>query len=397
MRRIDYWLGVPLCFLLSLINYVSRVIDVKTKKDIVPQKLLFIKLSEMGSIILSYPLVSKVRTEYPNADIFFLTFRKNKPLFEILNIVPEHNVLSISDDSVSLLIWDTLRVIKKLRKEKIDIVFDLEFFSRFTAILSYLSNASKKVGFYSYTQEGLYRGNFLTHKVQLNPLLHISKSYFSFCQAAKEKIKSSPNLGESIKDNEISVPKSAPSEEEETKMRKRLKGFGVQEDDRLILINLGEGNIPLREWPLEKFVALAKKLLEEGNNYIVAIGTQSASRKAELFRRSINSKRVIDFSGKTNLLELLTLFNLADILVANDSGLAHLASFANIKKFIIFGPESPQVYTPFGENTCIIYSSLPCSPCFSAFNHRNSACQDNQCLKIIRPDEVYEMIKAYLK
>jgi len=397
MRRIDYWLGVPLCFLLSSINYFSRFIDVERREDITPKNFLFIKLSEMGSIVLSYPLISKVRKECPRADIFFLTFRKNKPLLEILDIVPDHNILAINEDSMRLFIRDTLKVIKRLRKEKIDIVFDLEFFSRFTAILSYLSGASKKVGFYPYTQEGLYRGNFLTHKVQLNPLLHISKSYFSFWQAAKGKIKSSPNLGGSIKDNEISVPKLTTSEEEKTKMRKRLKGFGVQEDDRLILINLGEGNIPLREWPLEKFVALAKKLLEEGNNYIVAIGTQSASRKAELFRQSINSKRVIDFSGKTNLLELLTLFNLADILVANDSGLAHLASFANIKKFIIFGPESPQVYLPLSENTCIIYSSLPCSPCFSAFNHRNSACQDNKCLKIITPDEVYALTKTYLQ
>lgn len=397
MRRIDYWSGVPLCFLLSLINYISRVIDLKTKKYTTPRKFLFIKLSEMGSIILSYPLVSKVRTEYPHADIFFVTFRRNKPLFEILDIVPDHNILTIGEDSIRLFIWDTLRVIKKLRKEKIDIVFDLELFSRFTIILTYLSGAPKRVGFYRYCMEGLYRGNFLTHKVQYNPLLHINKSYLSLGEAINQKKKDTPELFEKIDNKDIVLPKFIPSEENKRQLRDKLRSLGVDDAFRLLLINPGEGNIPLREWPLKNFVALARRLLEEERNYIIAIGTQSASKKTELFCPSINNKRSIDFSGKTDLSELLTLFNLADILVTNDSGLAHLASLTPIKKFIIFGPESPQVYHPLGDNTWIIYSDLPCSPCLSAFNHRNSACRDNRCLKKIKPDEVYEMIKAYLK
>ena len=54
------------------------------------------------------------------------------------------------------------------------------------------------------------------------------------------------------------------------------------------------------------------------------------------------------------------------------------------------------VYGPLGENTWIIYSGLPCSPCLSVFNHRNSICKDNKCLKKIKPNEVYELIEPHL-
>lgn len=392
MRCIDYWVGIPLCFLFTGMNYISKLFMFRRKRTAFVKKILFIKLSEMGSIILAYPLIMKVRTEYPEAEISFLTFKKNKPIFEILNIVPQYNILTIREGSIRLFILDTLRVIKKIRRERIDIVFDLELFSRFTAFLTYLSGIPKKVGFYRYTMEGLYRGNFLTHKIQYNPLLHISKIYLSLWQSIKIERKSTPDLEEKIENREIFLPKFIPSIEAKRQMYDKLKDFGIKQGKKLLLFNLGEGNIPLREWPLENYIIVAKKLLEE-DSYIFIVGMQGVANKARLFFKSLNNDRCIDLSNKTTLPELLTLFTLAEILLTSDSGLAHLASLASIKNFVLFGPESPQIYAPLGENTWIIYSHFPCSPCLSAFNHRKSACKDNRCLKVITPDEVYKIIK----
>ncbi len=397
MRSIDFWAGIPLCFLFTILNYILRIFLPDTKVKAVPKKILFIKLSEMGSIILGYPLVNKACKEYPEVEVFFLTFKINEPIFEILNIAPASNVFSIREDSICLFIMDTLRVIKQIRREKIGLVFDLEFFSRFTAILTYLSGAPKRVGFYRYCIEGVYRGNFLTNKVQYNPLLHISKTYLSFWQAAKEDKKSAPELKENIKDEEIFLPEFILPEETKRRIWDKLKRFGVNEGARLLLINPGEGNIPLREWPLENFIVLARKLLEDLNYHLIIIGTEEASKKAQLICSAVNHKRCLDFTGNTTLPEVLCLFNLAEALITNDCGLAHLASLTAIKKFILFGPESPQTYSPLGENTRIIYSGLTCSPCLSAFNHRNSACKENVCLKMIKPEEVYNLISAHLK
>ena len=82
------------------------------------------------------------------------------------------------------------------------------------------------------------------------------------------------------------------------------------------------------------------------------------------------------------------LFDMADLLVTNDSGPAHFASMTKTQVLVLFGPETPQLYGPVGERIHIIWKALSCSPCINAINHRFSPCCDNQCMKQITVDEV---------
>ncbi|NQU18826.1 glycosyltransferase family 9 protein [bacterium] len=392
MRKVDYWIGVPLCFLLSGINYILRFTTYRKKGKKVPEKILFIKLSEMGSIILAYPLIKKAQKECPDAKIFFLTFDKNKFIFELLDIVPDKNILTIREKPFHLFVLDTIRVIRKMRNERIDITFDLELFSRFTAILTYLSKAEKRAGFFRYDFEGLYRGSLLTHNVGHNPLIHISKSFLSLWQAIMTEDKFNPELYAKIEDNEINLPRFDTQSADQ--IRNRLNTLGFNDEFKIFLVNPGEGRLPLREWPLENYIFLSKKLLENSRNCIIIAGMENESEKVDLFCNALNNKRCINLINKTSVAELLALFNMSEALITNDCGLAHLASLSSIKKFIFFGPESPQAYSPLGGNTWILYSNLPCSPCFSAFNHRKSSCRDNRCLKAIKLDETFNLIKS---
>ncbi len=392
MRKLDYWFGIPLCFLLTEINYILKLFSSKKKKTI-HKKFLFIKLSEMGSIILAYPLMKKIQREYEEAPLFFLTFKKNAPIFQVLNIVPPSNVLTIRDDTFSKFLFDTLKVIVRIRKESIDTVFDLEFFSRFTAIVAYLTGAKMRVGFYKYRFEGLYRGKILTNNVQYNPLLHISKMYLSFAEALKLEEKFTPCLERKVNDSELVLPNIDLPIEVEEMVYNRLKNLGIDGDKRLFLINPGEGKLPLREWPIENFIKLSKMLLEDKKNYIFIVGSKEAVKNAERLFCAVNSERCISLAGKTSLLELLALFKKADVLIVNDCGLAHLGSLTSIKKIILFGPESPHIFGPLDRNSYVIYVNLPCSPCFSVFNHRSSACRDNKCLKLIKAEEIYDLVK----
>lgn len=398
MRYVDYWLGVPLCFLFSSLNYILKIICLGTKRENVPQKILFIKLSELGTIILAYPLLKRVKEQYLTAELFFVTFEKNRSIFTLLGeVVPNKNILTIREDSFWLFTLDALKVISKLRQEKIDVIFDLDFFSRFTAILAYLIKSDKRIGFYRYTFEGLYRGDLLTHKVQYNPLNHISKTYFSLSQVIKQNKKDSPELKEGTDEQKIEFPSYTSNNEVKDKLIQKLKDLGIKDRARIFLLNPGEGMLPLREWPIENFTTLCRRILEITDNYIVIVGTEDATGKGELILKALNNPRCINFIGKTSLKELMELFHISDALISNDCGLAHLAMLAPIKKFIIFGPESPQVFGPLGESNCIIYSDWPCSPCLSVLNHRNSVCSDNKCLKVIKPEGVYELVIKSLK
>jgi len=64
---------------------------------------------------------------------------------------------------------------------------------------------------------------------------------------------------------------------------------------------------------------------------------------------------------------------------------------------VLFGPESPAIFAPVGKDTRVVYSDYPCSPCLSAFNHRNSSCRDNHCLKNITVEQVYEAAMTGLR
>ena len=394
IRFIDKWGSLSFCFFLNIVNIILSLLPSKKAVQPTPKKVLFIKLAELGSIVLAYPLIKKVKDAHPEAQLFFLTFAGNKPLFNILEIIPEENVFSIREHSIFLLIFDGIRAVFRFRKERIDTVFDLEFFSRVTAIFAYLTGAPKRIGFYRYTMQGLYRGELLTHKVQYNPLLHVSKLFLSLWQVAGSKAKLSPDLEKTISDEEVTLPK-LPQPRQEIEIRDELNLSGDLERSRIILIHPGEGNLPIREWPLESFIALCRRLLEEGN-LIVIVGNEGTSKKARLIYEALNDKRCVNLTGKTRLPQIFALFYISKALVASDCGLAHLAALTPLRQFVIFGPESPAVFGPNSSGSCVVYSGLPCSPCLSVFNHRISSCKDAKCLKMVTPEHVYSLVKKQL-
>ncbi|MBN1912902.1 MAG: glycosyltransferase family 9 protein [Candidatus Omnitrophica bacterium] len=398
IKKIDFWLGVPLCFLLTFFNLFKKAAELKKSAVSPVRKIAFIKLSELGAIILSYPLISRVKKEHPQAALFFVTFRRNQGVFKLLNgIIPQENILA-ARQALPAFFLDILRIIFRLRKEKIDMIFDLEFFSRASAILAYLAGSKKRTGFYAYGYEGLYRGELLTHKAQYNPLRHISANYLSLAEAAGQIGKNTPELEKNIGEKELVFPAYSAGDGIKEKVSTRLKNMGIEAGkNRVFLINPGEGILPLREWPVENFIALSRLILEDKNNRIILVGTESVTVKAGLVLEAVGKESCVSLADQTTLDELLCLFNLADALVSNDCGLGHLAMLSTISKVIIFGPESPQVFAPLGKNTHIVYSDWPCSPCFSVLNHRNSSCRDNKCLKSIKPEAVYQRLKESLK
>lgn len=394
-RKIDYWLGIPFCFLATGLKYILRPFSPKRKQDKPVKKILFVKFSELGAIILAYPLLKQMKSAYPSSEAFFVTFHKNKDIFHLLGeIIPDDHVLVIREEPLWFIL-DALSAIKRLRKEKIDIVFDLEFFSRVSALFSYLVKSEKIVGFYHYSFEGLYRGDLLTHKIQYNPLSHIAKNYLSFSLVIEQAEKSSPQLERKAADDMVTFPQYAPSSEMRERVSHKLKALGINiaaGKERLFLINPGEGVLPLREWPIENFIRLSKLILEERKHYVVIIGTEGADNKARNMLKEINNPRCVSLVNQTGLEELMGLFFISDSLISNDCGLAHLAMLSPIRKFILFGPESPQVFGPLTKNSYPVYSNWGCSPCLSVLNHRDSLCRDNRCLKVIDPEYIYNLV-----
>ena len=111
----------------------------------------------------------------------------------------------------------------------------------------------------------------------------------------------------------------------------------------------------------------------------------------------LGNSRCIDLTGETNFSELVDLFNFCDLLIVCDSGPAHFATLTNIQSIVLFGPGSPRIWSPLGDNSTIVYAELPCSPCLTAFNHRNTKCENNLCMQSISVEEVFEIAASKLK
>ena len=392
MRQVDYWAGVPLSFLSTYLLKPLFALQ-KPKK---PSKVLLIELSEMGSTILCDPAMQKLKES--GCELFFVIFKKNEPSLRLLNTVTPENTFTIREDSLSTLAVDTLSFLVWCRKKWIDSVIDLELFSRFTALLTGFCGATNRVGFHAFFNEGLYRGDMLTHKVAYNPHIHIAKNFISLTNALLSSAPETPYSKKAVTDGEIKLEKAEIKEEAKAAIVEKIKWALplYDESKRIVIFNANASDLmPLRRWPRKYYIELGRKLLESyGDIIILLTGAPSEREGLDIIRAALGD-RCVNFAGLTGFSELAPLYAVSRLMLTNDSGPAHFAAVTDLPTFVFFGPETPALYGSLGNFTPI-YAGLACSPCVSAANHRKSACDDNQCVKVITPDFVYGVLKKEL-
>jgi len=395
MRNIDYYVGVPLCFLATLIKKAGHLLHQKRKRPV--QKVLLVELSEMGSAIICDPAMQKLKAN--SKELYFLIFKKNVMSLKLLNSISLENIFTLRESNMFVLAWDTLRFFLWARRMGIDTCIDLELFSRFTALICGFSGADHIVGFHKFHNEGLYRGDMLTHKVAYNPHQHIAKNFIALVNSLLSPYSEHPYSKTIVRDEEIRLTKVAIREDLKKIVRVAIDSFYPNSESmNLILMNTGGGEfIPQRRWPPEYYVDLAKRILAQHSKVLIIMtGGPWEHPEVERITSQVNDPRCINFAGKIKFEDLPALYSMAEFMLTNDSGPAHFSSVTNLKTFVFYGPETPALYGPLG-NAVSIYSGMSCSPCVSATNHRKTTCKDNQCLKIILPDQVYNLLRPQLE
>jgi len=383
-RKVDRYIGALICWLFSLFHRKSKDED----DGFQAKKFLVIMLSEMGSLILAYPMFQQLKKRYPGANLYGLLFEKNKEVLTLLGVTPPENILTIRDTSFHVFAIDCLRALNQIRKLKIDVVIDCELFARISSIFSFLSGARIRVGFHPHTQEGLYRGSFINRPVLFNPYHHISRQFLTLA-AAIDSV-SVPKAKQPLGRTNLRVPLIDFARDKIDAMQARLLAdFRAVADKRLVLIYPGGGILPIRAWPRNYYSQVAGELIKKG--YAVGVvGLAEDRALATAILSDCNNPACIDLTGYTRTVsELMLIFQFAALLITNDGGPGQFAAMTPIPAIIFYGPETPDLYGPADEKATIFYNPLPCSPCLTAFNHRNSPCDgDNQCLKQIPPEQV---------
>lgn len=397
MRKIDYYLGIPLCVITSVF---TKVLDWLRPAAGTPSKVLFVELSEMGSTILADPAMKKTRHEL-NAELFFVIFSKNKPSLDLLNTIPEQNIFTLREEKLGLLIWDSLRFIVWCRRNKIDATVDLELFSRVSALLTAASLAPRRVGFHNFHGEGLYRGHLLTHKVSYNPHLHIAKNFIALIHALPLNQDEQPFSKVLIPDSAIQLDQVQFDDAQLAPVRAKISALYPDYETmspKLVLINPNASELlPQRRWPKANFEALIQRLLAAHEDIVILItGAPAEFDEAETLKNKVAHPRCINFAGQLKLQQMPMLYTLSELMVTNDSGPGHFSAITPLKTFVLFGPETPKLYGSLGNSTPI-FAGLACSPCVSAANHRKTPCNNPVCMDAIDVDWVYREVTAYLE
>jgi len=403
MRAIDHWVGVPLCAVASpLVALLDGVKNIFSRGTDAPRKLLFIELSEMGSAILVDPAMRNAQAR--GAELFFLIFKSNRASLTLLNTVKPENIFTIDSSSLGGLIKDTIAFLLVAHKHRIDTVIDLELFSRFTALLTGLCGARRRVGYHIFHGEGLWRGFMLTRKVHYNPHIHITKNFLSLIHAAFAKEIEVPFSKIQITDSEIRLEQAVINPVALSQVRERIEKLAKdasiqfkQGQQRLILVNPNASDLlPQRRWAQQRFSELIQGLNQRyPNDLILITGSPAEFDYVEKVRTVANIKNALNFAGQVTFAELPPLYTLSDVMVTNDSGPGHFSAVTPLRTVVLFGPETPALYGSIGKSIPIT-ANLACSPCVSAANHRKTPCQDNVCMQAITVSQVLEKMTHQL-
>jgi len=140
-------------------------------------------------------------------------------------------------------------------------------------------------------------------------------------------------------------------------------------------------NSAAKDWAIENFAELAKKLYKEN----IAFGVMASEAQKESVQFLVNAipkENMLDLSGKTDLLTAFALLERAKLFIGNDSGLFHMAAAAGIPCVGIYGPSNDKVYAPRGNHVKIVKSHD------FAMNEKEK--RDNSYMQKISVDKVLE-------
>src|SRR6266446_4894908 len=257
LQRTDRWIGAPLCAILTLLRRIFESAGRPGPRQV--RRILFVKFAEQGSTVLAYPAIRRATEMVGRENVYFVVFEDNRFILDAMEIIPEGNVITIATQSLFGLAASALRAVLRVRKIGMDAVVDMEFLTRFSAILTFTTGAKSRVGFHTFFGDGPYRGDLMTHRLLYNPHLHTSQMFEAMVEALTRDPALLPTF-DFAPPAEQGFPIFRVRPNEPAEIAELLQ----QENPRLgsaplILLNPNARDLlPLRRWPPLRYVELAR-------------------------------------------------------------------------------------------------------------------------------------------
>jgi lipopolysaccharide heptosyltransferase I len=370
-----------------------------TRRDF--RKILLIKLSAVGDVVHTIPVLNKLRRRYPAVQLDWLV---TPAIAELLRHYPAiTNVIEFEREA-----WSTpwrlapfasyARLAAKLRAAGYDLVVDMHGQFR-TAALALATGAPARIGFdrpranvwkasarsfpeqaRKHAWQGAREGSWLayTHHIPVPTLdLHAVDRYLNV----------GPILGLDREPADFFFPIPQPAI---SRVDALLSAHGAGRAD---IVVMAPGTVwETKRWGSDKFAEVAGHFLSKGFA-VVLIG--SPRERVVCEDVAALAPGVIDLAGMTTLSELAELIRRSAISITNDSGPMHLAAALDRPVVSIFGPTDPIWIGPYHRGNAVLQASLACSPCY--LRKLKHCHHGHACMRSVSPVAVIERAESSLR
>ena len=345
----------------------SELLNFFDKRNI--KKILIIKWGGMGDLIQSSFAINSILNNFTEAKIDLNTLPKWKNFF--INEKKLNSIWVIDfKKGISKLIL-SLKWIFKVKNENYDLIIDLQTNDRsriYLTILKIFFNKPKySIGNHSLFPYSIKYNNGDTTKSPLFLYLRTLANIGIFTDNLNPVIKSSSNSDKKIKT--------------------LLKKNKIIKEKIIIFIPGSSKSNKLKRWGSDNFSNLAN-LYKKFNIKIILVGGPDDLNECSLIHKT--NKDIVNMCNKLELIDLISLFSKASLIVANDTGPTHLAACTNTPIYQITGPTNPKNVKPFGDKIFSIQSDIECKNCYQ------KKCWHHTCMSSITPKFLFKLTSNYL-
>jgi heptosyltransferase II len=307
------------------------------------RKILVVELWHMGDVVLTTPLLQRLRAMYPQARITLLAKAHAVELLAESGLVDEivtfdfpwtamtgkYNPARYDRRAIS-------ELVRKLKGEKFDLSLDSRMDVR-SNMLTRSIGAKRRIGY------DFGGGGFLLTDALPPPPPDQHKVY-DWMSLLDPLVPGKQN-------REVPDPKLAVSDAERDEAARLLQSYGVSSDEVILGIHSG-GSHELKRWPEDNFAQVAKTLESRpGVRVVVFIDPDGCGRDMELGKDAI--------FVRTSIREMMALLTHCDVLLCNDSGPMHVAAALGVPVVAVFRTGNPNAYGPRGLNQTVVGAGAP--------------------------------------
>ena len=318
-------------------------------------KILIIRLSSLGDILLTTPVIRAIKKRYPSAKIDFVV----KKSFE--------DAVLYNSNLSKIYIYDkdqTQRLTTELKSRSYDLIIDLQNNFRSRVLTRSLRTATKR-----FRKPTLKKLLLVWFKINL--LKNLKSIPQRYAEAANVEL-DSEGL-DLILPNEILQSLDAQN---------KYIGFcpGAKHNTK--------------RWLPEYFIELGNELIRRGYIIILFGGETEKELCDEISDRLSGS---VNLQNNNDLFRIAASMKMCKLIVANDSGLMHAATAAGVPVAAIFGSTVKEFgFTPYGVKNLILENkSLSCRPC-SHIGKASCPKLHFKCMKEIKPQSVLNELENFL-